>query len=150
MGAPLKLGARGKFPPVPPPVVSYFKKVVLIIISLVIYVKKWPTVLGLYCCAWCPRHSLLILMYMFSCWWVAPIYMVYKKVHSSKMFTKLQVTQNLWTFYACMGSLGSAILFTTKIILKENFRVAHKNGRQFWIHVGCKLGCFINYQSTRQ
>ena len=38
-----------------------------------------------------------------------------------KMFTKLQIPQNLWKLYGSMGSLVSASIFTTKIILKSKF-----------------------------
>jgi hypothetical protein len=39
------------------------------------------------------------------------------------MFAKLQIPQNLWKLYACMGSLGCDSIFTTKIILKVLFKM---------------------------
>jgi hypothetical protein len=63
-----------------------------------------------------------------------------QKVHSLKMFTKRQISQNLWKIYASIGWLGSASIFTSNIVLKSNFtraggllkkthKFAHKYGR---------------------
>jgi hypothetical protein len=57
------------------------------------------------------------------------------------MSAKLHISQKLWKLYASIGSLGSASIFTTKIIFKSKFSsarefkndflkwLAHKNGR---------------------